>query len=100
MILDFGLIKQLVGRWIDENWDHSAIFDKDDPDEACAAIASSNAAYGRPVYYLNGAPTAENLALELVAVAQPLLGAYGIIVDRVVLWETPNCSAEWRRVQS
>jgi 6-pyruvoyl-tetrahydropterin synthase len=93
MIIDFGLIKQIVGKWIDDTWDHSALFDRNDPDQTCAAIAAANAAYGRPVYYLNGAPTAENLAAELGRIAQQLLEPHGIDVERVKLWETPNCSA-------
>lgn len=97
MIIDFGLIKKLVGTWIDEAWDHSALFARDDPDEICQAIARANAAYGRPVYFLDGAPTAENLAAELADVAKRLLSAHDIVVESVRLWETPNCSALWSR---
>lgn len=98
MIVDFGLVKRLVGTWIDETWDHTALFAKNDPDETCQAIARANSAYSRPVYFLDGAPTAENLARELARVAQDLLSPHDIVVEAITLWETPNCSASWRQV--
>ena len=97
MIIDFGLVKALVGAWIDSHWDHTAIFARDDPDQACQAIAQSNASFGRPVYFLGAAPTAENLAAELARIAQDLLASHAIVVEKVRLWETPNCSADWSR---
>lgn len=94
-VVDFGVIKQLVGGWIDARWDHTAILMKGDPDPAVTAIASSNAAHGRPVYWLDAPPSAEHLAAELARVAQELLQDTGVQVVRVKLWETPNCYAEW-----
>lgn len=96
-IIDFGVIREVLGGWVDERWDHTAILMRGDPDGAAAAIADSNAGRGRPVYWIDGPPTAENIALELARVAQELLGPSGIEVVRVRLWETPNCSAEWIR---
>lgn len=96
-IIDFGCIKEVLGGWLDARWDHTAILMRDDPDQAAAAIAAANASRGRPVYWLDGAPTAENIAAELARVAQELLGPFGIDVVRLRLWETPNCSAEWER---
>jgi 6-pyruvoyltetrahydropterin/6-carboxytetrahydropterin synthase len=97
MIVDFGLVKSLVGTWIAKTWDHTALFARDDPDETCQVISRANALYNRPAYFLEGAPTAENLAAELARVAQDLLSAHNIVVEAVKLWETPNCSALWRR---
>lgn len=94
-IIDFGCIKDVLGGWLNARWDHTAILMRDDPDEATVAIATSNAARGRPVYWLDGPPTAENIAAELARIAQELLGPFGIEVVRLRLWETPNCSAEW-----
>ena len=33
-VIDFGVVKERVGGWIDENWDHTAILQRDDPDPA------------------------------------------------------------------
>ena len=90
------MIKQLVGGWIDERWDHTAILMEGDPDPAVPIIAASNAAAGRPVYWMAAHPTAENLVAELARVAQRLLAPTGVRVVSIRLWETPNGSAEWR----
>ena len=94
-IIDFSVIKQEVGGWIDTHFDHTAIFQKDDTDEAVAAIATANERMGKPVYYLDGPPTAENVALELAKVSTALLKPYGIEVVAIRVWETPNSSATW-----
>ena len=95
-VIDFGVVKQRVGGWIDANWDHTAILMRDDPDPCVPAIAASNAAHGRPVYWLDLPPTAETIVAELARVAQELLADTGVRVVAVRLWETPNGSAEWR----
>ncbi len=94
-VIDFGVVKERVGAWIDTNWDHTAILMRSDTDPAIAVLATSNAAHGRPVYWMDLPPTAETLAAELAAVAQRLLGDTGVQVVRIRLWETPNGSAEW-----
>lgn len=94
-VIDFGVVKERVGGWIDTHWDHTAILMRGDPDPAVAAIATSNAAHGRPVYWTEGPPTAELLAAELARVARELLEPAGVRVVRVRVWETPNGSAEW-----
>lgn len=94
-IIDFGVIKELVGGWIDRHWDHTAIIMRGDPDPAVPMIAASNETAGRPVYWLDRPPTAENLVRELARVATELLEPKGVEVIRIRLWETPNGSAEW-----
>ena len=90
-------MKALVGGWIDEHWDHTAILMRGDPDPAAEVIAASNAEKGRPVYWMDVHPTAENIVAELARVAQELLEPRGVEVVRIRLWETPNGSAEWVR---
>lgn len=94
-VIDFAVIKSVVGGWIDEHFDHTAILQKDDPDPAARAVIKSNAAMGKPVYLLDGPPTAENIALELARQADCLLKPYGIVLTGIRVWETPNCSAVW-----
>ena len=94
-VVDFGVVKERIGGWIDENWDHTAVLSKHDDDPATQAIIASNAGHGRPVYLLDTPPTAENLVLELARVAQGLLEGTDVRVVAIRLWETPNCSAEW-----
>lgn len=94
-VIDFGVVKARVGGWIDTNWDHTAILMRGDPDPAIQAIAAANTGYGRPVYWLDTSPTAENIVIELAKVAAGLLADSGVTVVRIRLWETPNGSAEW-----
>ena len=94
-VVDFGVIKRRVGAWIDQHWDHTAILMKGDPDPAIALLAQSNAAHGRPVYWLEQHPTAENIAAELGRVATDLLVDTGVRVHKIRIWETPNAWVEW-----
>ncbi len=92
-VVDFGVVKQRVGGWIDEHWDHTAILMKGDPE--AASLAEANQRLGRPVYWMDAHPTAEQIAQELSTIAQDLLADTGITVVKIRLWETPNGSAEW-----
>lgn len=94
-VVDFGVVKDRVGGWVDAHWDHTALLMRDDPDPATAVIAEANARLGRPVYWFSAPPTAENIVAELARVAGELLADTGVTVVRVRLWETPNGSAEW-----
>jgi 6-pyruvoyltetrahydropterin/6-carboxytetrahydropterin synthase len=92
-VIDFGIVKERVGAFIDARWDHTAILMRNDPDPAIQALAHSNAAHGRPVYWMEAPPTAETIAAELGRIAQELLPEVRVVSVRV--WETPNGSAEW-----
>ena len=94
-IIDFGVLKTVVGAWIDAHFDHTAVFFRDDAQ--VAAIADLNAEMGRPVYWLDTPPTAEGLVAELARIIPLLLAPHGIDLQAIKLWETPNCWAMWRR---
>lgn len=100
-VVDFGLIKQLVGTWVDENWDHNTCYYGGDAymealDRAHSEFwAKSQEGPEREWYVMGSAPTAENLAERLYGVAKKLLAEHGIQVVRIDLWETPNCRASF-----
>lgn len=94
-VVDFGVVKEKVGGWIDEHWDHTAILMREDPDPAVVFLAQSNAAHGRPVYWTEAPPTAETLAAELGRIATELLADSGVRVVHVRIYETPNGWADW-----
>lgn len=94
-VVDFGVIKERVGGWVDQHWDHTAILMRGDPE--AGPVAEANARQGRPVYWLDLPPTAEVMVAALAGVAQDLLADTGVTVVAIRLWETPNGSAEWRR---
>lgn len=95
-VIDFGVIKRLVGGWINTHWDHTALLMRGDPDPTAQAIAKANAAHGRPAYWFDAPPTAEVIVQRLAEVAGPMLRAHGVELVAIRLWETPNGSAEWR----
>jgi 6-pyruvoyltetrahydropterin/6-carboxytetrahydropterin synthase len=90
-VLDFGEVKAKLGAWIDEHLDHTMIYQRGDA--FMEAMAEHARAEGlRPFFAMDQAPTAEALAELLFSVAQRLLDAD---VVRVIVHETPNCSAGW-----
>jgi len=90
-IIDFSVLKERLGGWIDKNWDHSFILWREDFE----AIAALKTIFNQPVFLLDENPTAENLAEYLLRVVGPevLLGS-SVTLLKVTLWETENCFAE------
>jgi 6-pyruvoyltetrahydropterin/6-carboxytetrahydropterin synthase len=93
-VIDFSVLKDKVGGWIDENWDHNLLVHREDP---ILAIQPSSAIWGGKDPYLmpNGNPTAENIAYVLFKKTQSLLGSYSIEPVHVRVYETPNCWADF-----
>ena len=93
-VVDFGVVKTLVGGWVDEHWDHTMIFEVgDELMEAMRGVAERDGL--RQWYAMPYAPTAENMARHLFEVAVGLLADSRVRVDRVRIYETPNCWADW-----
>ena len=86
MVVDFGEIKRLVGRWIDDTLDHQMLLHRDDP-----AIPDLRRR-GEPFVELDVNPTAENIARLICEHAR----ANGLPVTEVTLWETANSFATYR----
>lgn len=90
-VVDFGVIKTLLGQWIDDNWDHTTILFEKDAALGKAIVAET----GQAIFYLPSNPTAENMAEYLLHTVCPRLFAdYPIRCTRIRLYETPNCYAE------
>ncbi len=86
MVRDFGEIKAVVNRWIEENLDHRMILSRDDP--AVPALAG----LGEPLHLIDANPTAENIAKLIYDHCL----SEGFPVVEVSLWETPHCRATYR----
>lgn len=90
-VVDFAVIKELLGKWIDDNWDHTTIlFDKDKAlGKAITTVTKQK------IFYMDANPTAENMAEYIMhTVCADLFGDMPIQCVRVRLYETPNCYAE------
>ncbi|GAB6165738.1 6-pyruvoyl tetrahydropterin synthase family protein [Thermostilla marina] len=85
MVLDFGTIKQIVGKWIDENLDHKMILCRDDP------LIPHLEQLQEEFFVIDANPTAENIAKLVYDYAKQ----QGLPVVGVKLWETPRCSATY-----
>lgn len=95
-IVDFGVVKQRVGGWVDAVWDHTTIVNREDV-ELLAFCRGQAIAHGhRAPYEIDGEPTAENIADVLKRIATHLLADTGVRVIAVEVFETPNCSATVR----
>ena len=93
MVVDFGVIKNLLSEWIDKHWDHNIILNGDDP---LLSVKSHTVFGDRAPYILprDANPTAEVLAKILFQQATILLPS-SIAVTRLRLYETPNCWADY-----
>ena len=109
-VIDFGVIKEKVGAWIDRHWDHNIILSSKDPIfELCKLaelhryimnpgmsiekmIFGNRCPFTMPVE-MN--PTAENLAEVLYKQSRLLLSESHLTVTEVRIWETPNCCADF-----
>ena len=88
-VIDFGVVKELLGSWLDQNWDHSFLVAHDDQ-----VIRTFLEANGFRHYLMNSNPTAENLAQHLlVDVCPNLFCGTRVSITEVRIHETPNCVA-------
>lgn len=95
-VVDFGVVKELLGGWIDENWDHTAIFNE--ADRALGDMIAQRT--GQRVFYLPYNPTAENMAQFLLEeICPPLFEPRGVMCVAVRVHETPNCFADAMRME-
>lgn len=89
-IIDFSVLKERIGGWIDANWDHGFIHYSGDVEmyNALALIP------GQKLYSMRDNPTAENMARFLLNDICPrLLEGTGVKITRVTIYETENCKA-------
>ena len=85
MVRDFGELKNIIGRWIEENLDHRMILHRTDP--LVVVFREMN----EPMFLLDENPTAENLAKLLFEQTS----TFGFPVVSVTFGETEKCVAEY-----
>jgi 6-pyruvoyltetrahydropterin/6-carboxytetrahydropterin synthase len=90
-IIDFGKIKQILGDWVNSNWDHNVILCKQD-----IKLGDDISKYtNQKIFYLDENPTSENLCRYIKEVLCPQLFQHlGVECTKIRLYETPNCFAE------
>jgi 6-pyruvoyltetrahydropterin/6-carboxytetrahydropterin synthase len=101
-VIDFGVVKEIIGHWLDTYWDHNMILHHNDElilEAMKQPIESVEHYYkriiGRNPYVMGKNPTAENMAAELYRTTNVLMPE-GICIIEVKLWETPKCYAVYQ----
>jgi len=96
MLVDFGVLKKILGGWIDRWWDHAVLYNAAGDLQMLAALGKIDGGSRRFGFSEN--PTAENMAKHLLAIGDQLLReaiphpSYSLVAVRV--WETPDRAAE------
>src|SRR5262245_56270816 len=85
MVVDFTLLKRVVGGWIDANLDHKMLLRRDDP------LLPYLRQQGEPIFVMDVNPTAENIAKLIFDIAV----AEGFPVVEVKFWETDSSYATY-----
>jgi 6-pyruvoyltetrahydropterin/6-carboxytetrahydropterin synthase len=86
MVVDFGEIKEVAKKFIDENWDHRMLLRRDDP------LVEEYQRRGEPIFLFDENPTAETFARYLY----DLTKGRGLPVSEVRFHETPTSIAIYR----
>lgn len=85
MVIDFSILKDIVGEWLNQHWDHAAVLHELDPLRGVPKI-----------YALTDNPTAEVMAEHLFEMLEKRFSqdANNAVVHRVRVWETEDSFAE------
>ncbi len=98
-VIDFSCLKEIIGKWIDENWDHNILLHEDDPlyDLWCRDNKETQTLLfqERSPYCMGFAnPTAENIVTELYRQIKDRLPEE-IKIIHIRLWETEKCFCDF-----
>jgi 6-pyruvoyltetrahydropterin/6-carboxytetrahydropterin synthase len=98
MVMDFAEVGTIAWHHLVQAWDHAfLVYEKD-----TAVVEFLNSLPDHKTVILNAPPTAENLALEAFRILEAAYrDVYGnrLRLERVRLYETPNCWADAVRGQ-
>ena len=93
-VIDFSVLKEKLGGWVDECWDHGFIYFEQDMilEKMLTKMFHEDKI---KLYSLPTNPTAENMASYLLHDVGPrVLNNTDVELFKVVLWETENCYVE------
>lgn len=95
MVIDFGHIKDRLGKWIDKNLDHNLILAKEDR----SLINSLKGVINQTIYIMDNTPTAENIALHILNdICPKLFVDEEAHCEKIRLYESATSYVEvWRK---
>ena len=85
MVYDFGDVKEMIHKWVDNELDHKMILQKNDP--LVPILKSLN----EPIFEMDENPTAESLAKLVYQVAK----SKKLPISQITFWETISSSATY-----
>ena len=85
MVFDFGDVKEIVQKWVDEQLDHKMILKKED------ALVKVLKEMKEPYFLMDENPTAENLAKLIYLFGK----SKKLPIRSVTFWETVSSSATY-----
>lgn len=89
MVIDFGDLKEVIMREIDDFYDHSlTLYSKDE-------FAQVINTFNLKTNFVDFIPTAENLATHWFFILKEELQKMNIAIKYVKVWETPTSSATY-----
>lgn len=94
-VIDFGAVKAEIGGYLNMEWDHATILNRDDP--VARLWQDGGALEGHKYCLIPYNPTAENLAIYLLNACRNMFANTDIDVMQVDVWETPNNRASVTR---
>lgn len=86
MVVDFGIVRDVIRAWIDDTLDHRMLLCRADP------IVALLEAQGEPLFLMDENPTAENIAKLVYRHGV----AAGLPIVEIRLWESPSSYASYR----
>ena len=104
-VIDFGVIKEKLCMWVENNWDHKFLAWEEDPVirgvhmlSVQQGVAEVHDTMIESVVFTPFNPTAENMAQYLVEVVGPQqLAGTGVELVSVRIEETAKCSASFHK---
>jgi len=91
-VVDFSVLKEEVGGWVDEYWDHNFLVNNKDIEVVKGLAAMPRR---KEPFLCDFNPTAENMANYLLKKICPdLMQDYDIEVHKIIMYETENCYVE------
>ena len=100
-VIDFGVIKEKLCMWVENNWDHKFLAWVHDPvmmlaSERMVQEGVKEDLFNGSLVFTPFNPTAENMARHLVEVIGPQqLAGTGVTLTSVRIEETAKCSASF-----
>lgn len=95
-VVDFSVLERVVGGWLQEHWDHGLILQEGDP--LAEHLRLNDPAM--KVFLMPSPPSIEHLTACLFHKAVALLEDTPIQVERIRGYETPNCWADYTRMDA